>query len=50
MIKSIVVGFVLLGVDAILSDGWGLITFAQFQVSEMSTGLFQDFMNGYIKP
>ena len=29
---------------------WDLITLAQFQVSEMSPGLFQDFMDGYIKP
>ena len=27
-----------------------LITLAQFQESEMSPGLFQDFMDGYIKP
>ena len=30
--------------------GWDLITIVQFQVSEMSVGLFQDFMDGYIKP
>ena len=29
---------------------WDLITLAQFQGSEMSSGLFQDFMDGYIKP
>ena len=29
---------------------WDLITLAQFQGSEMSPGLFQDFMDGYIKP
>ena len=39
---------VLLGVDAIL--GGDLRTLAQFQGSEMSPGLFQDFMDGYIKP
>ena len=29
---------------------WDLITLAYFQESEMSPGLFQDFMDGYIKP
>ena len=29
---------------------WDLITFAQFSESEMSPELFQDFMDGYIKP
>ena len=29
---------------------WDLITLAQFHGSEMSPGLFQDFMDGYIKP
>ena len=29
---------------------WDLRTLAQFQGSEMSSGLFQDFMNGYVKP
>ena len=28
---------------------WDLRTFAQFQGGKMSSGLFQDFMNGYIK-
>ena len=28
---------------------WDLITLAQFQVSELSPGLFQDFMDEYIK-
>ena len=28
---------------------WDLRTLAQFQESEMSSGLFQDFMNGYIR-
>ena len=37
--------FVLLGVDATL----GLRAFAQFQGNEMSPGLFQDFMDGYIR-
>ena len=45
-----VVDFCLLGVDATLSDGVDLITLAQFQGSEMCPGLFQDFMDGYIKP
>ena len=27
---------------------WDLITLAQFPESEISTGLFQDFMDGYI--
>ena len=32
------------------SDWWGdLRTLAQLQGSEMSPGLFQDFMDGYIK-
>ena len=47
MINSIVIGFVLLGVDATLSD---LITLTQFQRCEISRGLFQDFMDEYIKP
>ena len=42
MIKQMVVGFFLLGVDATLS--------AQFQGNEMSSGLCQDFINRYIKP
>ena len=42
MIKQMVVVFFLLGVDAALS--------AQFQGSEMSSGLCQDFIDGYIKP
>ena len=29
---------------------WDLTTIAQFQGSEMSLGLFQDLMDGYIKP
>ena len=29
---------------------WHLRTLAQFQESEMSPELFQDFMNGYMKP
>ena len=28
---------------------WGLRTLAKFQGNEMSPGLFQDFMDGYIK-
>ena len=35
----------------LLSNGvCDLITLAQFQGCEMSPGLFQDFMDGYIKP
>ena len=30
--------------------GWDLRTLAQFQGNEMSSGLFQDLMDGYIKP
>ena len=29
---------------------WDLITLAQFPGSEMSPGLFQDFMDVYIRP
>ena len=29
---------------------WNLRTLAQFQESEISPGLFQDFMDGYKKP
>ena len=29
---------------------WDLITLAQFPGSEMSSGLFQDFMDAYIRP
>ena len=34
------------------SEWWGsdLIIFAQFQGSEMSPALFEDFMDGYVKP
>ena len=28
---------------------WDLRTFAQFQGSKMSSGLFLDFMDGYVK-
>ena len=28
---------------------WDLITLVQFQGSEMTPGLFQDFMDGYIR-
>ena len=45
MIKPIVVGFCSVGVHATL----GLRTFSQFQGSEMSPGLFQDFIDGYIE-
>ena len=45
MIKPVVVGFCSIRVDATL----GLKTLAQFQGSEMSLGLFQDFMDAYIR-
>ena len=39
---NVVVGFCFMRIDANLSDkGWDLITFAQFQGSEMSPGFFQ---------
>ena len=37
--------FILLGIDATLSDR----VCEKFRGSEMSPGLFQDFMDGYIK-
>ena len=43
------VGFVLLEVDVTLDDGCGMRTFALFQGSEMSPGLFRDFMDGVYK-
>ena len=51
MIKLVVVGFYFIG-------GWGysewqvwdLIILVQFQRSEFFPGLFQDFLDGYIKP
>ena len=39
------VGFCSIGVDATLE----LRAFPQFQGSEMSPGLFQDFIDGYIR-
>ena len=45
MVKPMVVVFCSIGVDATL----GLRTLAQFQGSEMSPRLFQDFMDGYIR-
>ena len=45
-----VVVFALLLVDASLNDGCGIWSHLQFPGSEMSSGLFQDFMYGYIKP
>ena len=45
MIRLMVVSFCSIGVDAAL----GFKTLAQFQGSEMSPGLFQDFMDGYIR-
>ena len=43
MIKTVVVGFCFFG-------GLILITLGQFQGSEMSPGLFKDFIDEYIKP
>ena len=45
MIKPVVVGFCSIRVDATL----GLKTLAQFQGNEMSLGLFQNFMDTYIR-
>ena len=39
----------MLKVDATVGDVWDLRTLAQFQEGEMSPGLSQDFMDGYIK-
>ena len=51
MIKSMMVGFCYVG-DLYYPEcwGWDLIKLCQFQVSVMSQGLFQDFMDGHIKP
>ena len=49
MIKPMVVGFSFYW-RLIRLWVWNLRTLAQFQGSEMSPGLFQDFMDGYIKP
>ena len=47
MIKSMVVGIVLMGVGATLSDwGWDFITLEQFQGSQMSPEFFGDFIDG----
>ena len=48
MIKPMMVGFVLFVVDATL--GVEFENIAEFQGSEMSPRLFEDFMDGYIKP
>ena len=42
--------FVLLLFNAILCDGSGICEDLQFQGTEASPGLFQDFMDGHIKP
>ena len=39
----------MLKVDATVGDVWDSRTLAQFQEGEMSPGLSQDFMDGYIK-
>ena len=51
MIKPMLVGFCCIG-SLYYSESWvwELRTLAQFQGSEMSPGLFQDFMDRYIKP
>ena len=46
MIKRWWFVFSLLKVNATLSDVFDI----QFQGSEMSLGIFQDFMDGYVKP
>ena len=51
MIKPMVVSFCSVG--GWCYSGWlvwNLRALAKFQGSEMYPGLFQDFMNGYIKP
>ena len=51
MIKLMVVG--LCSTGRLCCSGWwvwDLRTCAQFQWNEMSPGLFQDFIDGYIKP
>ena len=50
MIKSMLVGFCFIG-GCCYSESWvcNLRTLAQFRASEMSPGLFQDFMDGYMK-
>ena len=51
MIHPLLVGFVLLGVDTTLGDGCEMdVKLTQFHGSEMSPGLFQDFIDEYIKP
>ena len=46
MIRSMVVSFCFIG-GLCYSH---LITLAQFQGSAISPGIFQDFMDGYVKP
>ena len=46
-----VIGFCFIGGWCYSKWGaWDLITLAQFRESEMSPGLFQDFMDMYIRP
>ena len=42
--------FVLLGVDVILGDGCEIWEHLEFQGSKISLELFQDVMDGYVKP
>ena len=49
MIKLMAVVFALLEFDATLGDECGIWELAQFLGNKMSPGLFQDFMNGYLK-
>ena len=44
-----VVVFVLLEFDATLGDGCEVWEVAQFLGNKMPSGLFQDFMDGYLK-
>ena len=51
MINPMVVGFCSIA-GLCYPEGWvwDLRPLAHFHKSDMSPGLFQDFMNGYIKP
>ena len=49
MIKPMVVVLALQGVGSTLGDGCGILKHLQFQGSEMSLGLFQDFLDGYVR-
>ena len=49
MIKPMTFVFVLLGFDATLDDGCGIYELAQCLGDKMFPGLFQDFIDGYLK-